>query len=643
MKSKKGFTLIELLAVIVILAIIALIASPIIINIINKSNMRIAINSTYGYIKAIEYELMMAEINEDDYDENKEYFYDEIKVNVKGKIPTGGVYKLEKTVVSKGSFCVNGYIVNYDKSKNATVSGEKCDDESFEFDNVLTLSSTSGKYTYPTSGTFTITENLSGGKLSCASSDEDVAICSISGTEVTVTPGTKSGVATLTITSSATTNYREAKVAYVATTESGVLASVTANGYSGIYDGEEHGISVISSGATIKYGTSSDSYTLTSSPTYTNAGTYTVYYQVSKDGYKTVTGSKQVVISKAANTLTLSASSGTYTYPTSGTFTVLENTSNGTLSCSSSNTNVATCSISGTKVTVTPGKIAGNTTLTIKSESTTNYSESQKSYNVTVVAIASNTVDGVTTNYTSLKAALLSSTAGTTTLLKNTAEDIATGNIVINKTLNLNSKTNNGYIWLNNNSATLVINGPGTLTESSDRVIINDGNMTINNVTMNATTNFNESIKNNSLGIIRLNNSRITSNSTNCAIDNDNSVYGSVRLINASFGGTNYKLCGYITMLSSFGVGEVEAQIFGLSATDNVRCPTWSDANDQDDIEWPEANYWNSTTGVGSYKYCRLNKSAHNNETGVYHTHLYRYDSNWANPIFIDEFRYEME
>ena len=28
-------------------------------------------------------------------------------------------------------------------------------------------------------------------------------------------------------------------------------------------------------------------YNLTSSPTYTNVGTYTVYYQVSKEGYKT--------------------------------------------------------------------------------------------------------------------------------------------------------------------------------------------------------------------------------------------------------------------------------------------------------------------------------------------------------------------
>ncbi len=54
MKSNKGFTLIELLAVIVILAVIALIATPIILNLIEKARLGAAESSAYAYIEAAE-------------------------------------------------------------------------------------------------------------------------------------------------------------------------------------------------------------------------------------------------------------------------------------------------------------------------------------------------------------------------------------------------------------------------------------------------------------------------------------------------------------------------------------------------------------------------------------------------------------
>ena len=52
--NKKGFTLIELLAVIVILAIIALIATPIIMNVINKAQAGADARSVEAYGKALE-------------------------------------------------------------------------------------------------------------------------------------------------------------------------------------------------------------------------------------------------------------------------------------------------------------------------------------------------------------------------------------------------------------------------------------------------------------------------------------------------------------------------------------------------------------------------------------------------------------
>lgn len=73
--------------------------------------------------------------------------------------------------------------------------------------------------------------------------------------------------------------------------------TVTASGCTGTYDGSAHGITVtVPADATVKYGTASGSCTQNASPAYTNVGTYTVYYQVTKPNYRTVTGSAKVII-----------------------------------------------------------------------------------------------------------------------------------------------------------------------------------------------------------------------------------------------------------------------------------------------------------------------------------------------------------
>lgn len=72
-----------------------------------------------------------------------------------------------------------------------------------------------------------------------------------------------------------------------------------ATGYTGAYDGQPHGITVTPSleGATVKYGTAAGTYDQ-DSLTYTDADTYTVYYQVTKGMYTPVTGSATVEIAK---------------------------------------------------------------------------------------------------------------------------------------------------------------------------------------------------------------------------------------------------------------------------------------------------------------------------------------------------------
>ena len=90
---------------------------------------------------------------------------------------------------------------------------------------------------------------------------------------------------------------------------------VSASGFSGTYDGQPHGISVTvnsPTGAVVKYGQTDGIYDLDDSPEYTAAGDYTVYYQVTKDKYTTVTGSAEVKISKADMTVSATDYTGTY-------------------------------------------------------------------------------------------------------------------------------------------------------------------------------------------------------------------------------------------------------------------------------------------------------------------------------------------
>ena len=156
---------------------------------------------------------------------------------------------------------------------------------------------------------------------------------------------------------------------------------VTAEGYTGTYDGKAHGITVTApKGATIKYGTAEGTYDLTANPSYTNVGTYTVYYQVSMENYADVTGSKNVVISKATVTLSYSATTAEGKMGEAFTAPTLNNPSQVAIAYSSSNTQVATIGTDGV-VTLTG---AGKTTITATFAGNDNYASATASYELTV-------------------------------------------------------------------------------------------------------------------------------------------------------------------------------------------------------------------------------------------------------------------
>ena len=97
-----------------------------------------------------------------------------------------------------------------------------------------------------------------------------------------------------------TSSYKKLKI--------GGFIKATATGYDGDYDGQAHSISVTTSipstGTTIKYGTSADACNLDTAPEYTDAGTYTTYYEITADGYDTFTGSANVTIKKVNSVYT---------------------------------------------------------------------------------------------------------------------------------------------------------------------------------------------------------------------------------------------------------------------------------------------------------------------------------------------------
>ena len=248
----------------------------------------------------------------------------------------------------------------------------------------LTISSKNGTYTYPNSGTFEVTNNTSRGELTVSSDASNIATASIDGNTITVKPETVAGKANIIVRSAANGEYAENKVIHVATVKNGTI-ELEAIPYDGVYDGQAHNaftsISTKPSDVKLEYSLDGNEY-YEEMPTITNTSEFTVTVKASKEGYKTQITTETVKVSKAEGKLTLSATSGTITYPSNTTFTVSGNT--GALSVSSNNNNIATASVSGNTVTVKSGTTAGKATITVTSATATNYNAKSATYTATV-------------------------------------------------------------------------------------------------------------------------------------------------------------------------------------------------------------------------------------------------------------------
>ena len=94
-----------------------------------------------------------------------------------------------------------------------------------------------------------------------------------------------------------------------------LVPDVSAEGFAGDYDGAGHSITVSApNGAEVKYGTQEGSFTLTDNPTFTDAGTYTVYYEASMEKHTSVYGSAVVQIDPIDVTVTVTGHNSTVDY-----------------------------------------------------------------------------------------------------------------------------------------------------------------------------------------------------------------------------------------------------------------------------------------------------------------------------------------
>ena len=227
-------------------------------------------------------------------------------------------------------------------------------------------------------------------------------------------------------------------------------------------------VSTPSSGVEIKYGTTEGTYDSSSVPTFTEVGTYTVYYQLKAEGYLTERGSYTFTIEKATPVITLSTNTGTVVegYTMTFTATVRSGATNGnvagTLSVSSGTTTVATVSPASSNITATPsglpttitvtGVTNGTSTITVgfTPGDTSNYNTpTSVTYTANIVKSATIPTNTLCVNrtYTGIGQNLTSVTSGTGYTLSNYNQTNA-GEYTIIATLV------SGYAWSDNTTGT---------------------------------------------------------------------------------------------------------------------------------------------------------------------------------------------
>ena len=116
---------------------------------------------------------------------------------------------------------------------------------------------------------------------------------------------THTGTFKIKVSTAANGIYAAGEKTVTLTVDNGTIL-YTATDYSTTYDGQPHSISVSVAnpeGTAVTYSTDGVTYG-SDNPSFSNEGTHTVYYRITKDNYTTIEGSKTVTINKKSVTIT---------------------------------------------------------------------------------------------------------------------------------------------------------------------------------------------------------------------------------------------------------------------------------------------------------------------------------------------------
>ena len=191
-----------------------------------------------------------------------------------------------QNVTTKATTSANGYI-----GKECAICGDKIT-ETIYYPKTIKLSYTSTTYNGKVKSPTVSVVDAAGNKL-------------VEGTDYDVTvPSGRTNAGTYTYKVNFKGNYEGSKSLNLTINQASYTPTV--KGYSGTYNGKKKTITVsgLKSGSTVKYRTSPKGTWTTTKPTRTSVGKTTVYYQITNKNYKTVKGSKTIVINPVKTSIT---------------------------------------------------------------------------------------------------------------------------------------------------------------------------------------------------------------------------------------------------------------------------------------------------------------------------------------------------
>ena len=172
------------------------------------------------------------------------------------------------------------------------------------------------------------------------------------------------------------------------------------------------------------------------------------------------------------------------------------------------------------------------------------------------------------------------------------------------------------------NHGTLTMNG-GTIKSDSHGIYCRGDSAkgTISNITMTLNQTARDCVATTEGGQMNIYNSKLTTVSSGSAGHNYNTDYMDLVMYNCTTTGI---LHGMVLTINTSSTGYT-VKIYGYPTAKSVRFGTWTSKNGQDDLKWTtttKTNSNNQTIWQGT-----VNISDHNNEKGLYYTHVYVTDS----------------